>query len=100
MVIREETPITLVEVASLVGDSERVENIKKFNKKFNKMTAEEAKEIKAELRALDLIKLKERYIVKIIDFMPQDTSELNKVIIDVPFNQEESTKILNVIKKY
>jgi len=97
---REETPITMSEVVALAGDSERGEAIKKFIKDFNKMPVEKAKEMKEELKALDLIKLKDLHIVKIVDFIPTDASELNKVIIEVSLSQDEVNKILEVTKKY
>jgi DNA-directed RNA polymerase subunit F len=100
MAIKEETPITMAEVAALAGDSERGKAIKDFIKKFNKMSADKAKEMKQELKDLDLIRLKDSHIVKIVDFMPQDATDLNKILSEVAFDQEEVTKILNVVKKY
>ena len=100
MAIKEETPITMAEVVSLAGDSEKGVAIKKFIKGFNKMDVKKAEEMREELRGLDLIKLKDLHIVKIIDFMPSDASELNKVIIDVSLDQEEVNKILDVVGKY
>ena len=100
MAIKEETPITMAEVAALSGDSERGKAIKDFIKKFNKMSAEKAIEMKKELKDLDLIRLKDSSIVKIVDFMPQDAADLNKILSEVTFDQEEVTKILNVVKNY
>ena len=100
MAIKEETPITLAEVVALAGDSEKGIAVKKFIKQFVKMPAEKAKEMKEELAALDLIRLKDTHIVKIVDFMPVDATELNKVIIEVSLDQEEINKILDVVKKY
>jgi DNA-directed RNA polymerase subunit F len=100
MVVKEETPITMAEVVALAGDSEKAESIKKFIKNFNTMDIEKAKEMKEELKALDLIKLKEEHIVKIVDFMPVDASELNKVIIEVSLDSDEVNKILEVTKKF
>ena len=100
MAIKEETPITMAEVASLAGESDRGKLIKEFIKKFNKMSAETAIAMKQELKDLDLIKLKESYIVKIVDFMPTDAADLNKILSEVTFDQEEVTKILNVVKNY
>ena len=88
----------MAEVSALAGDSEKGEAIKKFIKGFNKMPVEKALELKENLKALDLIKLKESHIVKIVDFMPSDAAELNKVIGDVSLDQEEVTKILDVVK--
>ncbi|MBU2576912.1 MAG: hypothetical protein KKF50_04280 [Nanoarchaeota archaeon] len=100
MAIIEETPITMAEVLDLAGDSEKGEAIKKYIKKFTKMPVEKAREMKEELKALDLIKLKDSHIVKIVDFMPTTASELNKVLIEVSLDQEEITKILDVVSKY
>jgi len=100
MAIQEETPITMAEVSALAGDSEKGEAIKKFIKQFTKMPVEKAKEMKGELKALDLIKLKDAHIVKIVDFLPADAVDLNKVLVDVSLDQEEITKILDVVKKY
>ena len=100
MAIKEETPITMAEVAALAGDSERGKAIKDFIKKFNKMSADKAKEMKKELKDLDLIRLKDSHIVKLVDFMPQDAADINKILSEVAFDQEEVTKILNVVKKY
>lgn len=100
MTIKEEVPITMAEVVALAGDSEKGGAIKKFIKNFNKMPVEEALEMKKELKALNLIKLKDAHIVKIVDFMPIDASELNKVVVDVSLEEEEVNKILDVVKKY
>ena len=100
MVIKEETPITLAEVVALSGDSEKGKSIKSFIKRFNKMPVEKAKEMKQELKSLDLIKLKDAHIVKIVDFMPADAADLNKILSEVALDQEEVTKILDVVKKY
>ena len=100
MGIKEENPITMAEVVSLVGDSEKSESIKKFIKNFNKMPLEKAQEMKEELKNLNLIKLKAEHIVKIVDFIPTDASELNKTVIEVSLDQEEVNKILEVTKKF
>jgi len=100
MAIKEERPITMAEVVSLAGDSEKAEEIKKFIKSFNKMNVKKALEMKEELVALDLIKLKDEHIVKIVDFVPKDASELNKVIIEVSLDSDEVAKILEVTGKY
>ena len=100
MVIKEERPITMSEVVALVGDSEKSKNIKEFIRNFNKMPLNKALEMKSALKSLNILKLKEIHIVKIIDFMPEEISELNKLIIDISLDQEEINKILDVVKKY
>src|SRR3989344_1367699 len=100
MVIKEERAITKAEVTELVGDSDKAKEIKIFIKGFNKIDADKAREINSKLESLDLIKLKPAYIVKIIDFMPKDAVELNKVLIEVSLDADEVAKILDVIGKY
>ncbi len=100
MAIREETPITLAEVVALVGDSDKAVAIKKFVKNFNKMDVGKAREMKEALVKLDLIKLKDAHIVKIVDFMPSDAAELNKALVEVLLDGDEVTKILEVVKSF
>ena len=56
--------------------------------------------MKKELKKLDLIKLKDNDIVKIVDFMPEDAVDLNKIITEVSLDQDEVNKILEIVKKY
>ena len=100
MTITEEKPITMAEVVALAGDSDKGVAIKKFIKGFVKMDVKEALKMKEELAALDLIRLKEEHIVKIVDFIPKSASELNKVLIEVSLDQDEVNKILDVTKNY
>jgi DNA-directed RNA polymerase subunit F len=51
--------------------------------------------------ALEMRKLKEDHIMKIVDLMPQNIDEL-KVILshaDIPFKDEEMQPILDVLKQ-
>jgi len=98
--IKNSRPVNMAEVISLVGDSEKAEEIKKFIKGFDILSLEKSIELAEEIRGLDLIKLKEGAIVKIVDFLPTSAVELNKVIIDVSFDADEVNKILEVTKKY
>ncbi|MAG39910.1 hypothetical protein CMI41_03005 [Candidatus Pacearchaeota archaeon] len=100
MVIQEEKPICMAEVNSIVGDNEKAEKIKDFIKNFDVLPFEKAKKLKEELVELKLLKLKESHIVKIIDFVPKEASELNKILSDVSLDSEEVTKILNVTQNY
>ncbi len=100
MSIKEERPITMAEVVASAGDSDKAGEVKKFIKGFNKMKVEKALEMFEELKALDLVRLKDEHIVKIVDFVPTDASELNKVVIELSLDQEEVTKILDITKKF
>ncbi len=98
--IRNSKPLTLAEVTELAGDSDKEKEVKSFIKGFIKMKPDKAKEMKKELEDLGLLKLKDTHIVKIVDFMPEDASDINKVVTDVSLDQDEVNKILEVVKKY
>ena len=98
--ILDKKPLTLAEVTNLIGDSEKAVAMKDFIKKFSKMKLADAEEMKKELLALDLIQLKEEHIVSVVNFVPKDSVELNKVLAGVSLNQEEVDKLLNVTSKY
>ena len=71
-----------------------------FIKKFSKLDLKNAEKLEEELESLDLIKLKEEYIIKIIDLLPEDAADLNKILVDVSLDEDETKKILEVVKKY
>ncbi len=100
MTIKEKTPITMAEVVVLAEGSDKGKAIKDFIKNFDTVNIKKAREMKEELKGLDLIKLKDENIVKIVDFIPTDVSELNKILVGVSLDQDEVNKILDVTKKY
>ena len=85
--------------------SESLEYIKdkdteKFIKKFVKLKKEKAKSLRKKIVDLGIIQLGEFVISKIIDVLPSNKEELNKVLIDVNLNEDESEKILQTIKEF
>ncbi|MCX8193967.1 MAG: hypothetical protein N3G19_01240 [Candidatus Pacearchaeota archaeon] len=101
--IRDKKPVTLAEVRELLkgSESDKAKNTIEFIKKFTKMNVSEANKLKQELIALDIAKLKEEDIVKIIDFMPEDAEDVRKIFSgsDISLEQDEITKILETLKK-
>jgi len=99
--ILDRTPLNMNEVQEIikdVSDSEKKQEIELFLKKFLKTKPEHAKKIKQELEKLDSIKVKREHVVKIVDFLPEDSSDLNKIFIDVSLNEDEANKILEIVK--
>ena len=97
--IKETIPLSLPEVSKLI-DKEEGKEIKTFIKKFNKIKYDEAIKLREEIEKLDLIKVKQEHIVKIIDFLPEDTVDLNKIFTDVSLDENEISSILEIVKKY
>lgn len=96
-------PLNMSEVKGILGDledSEKKTQLDGFIKKFSKISKEKAEKLKKELTDLGLLKVKQEHIVKIIDIMPEEPSDLNKIFVDISLDEDETNKILEVIKKH
>ena len=99
--IRYREPLSMTESLEYIEDKKDSEaDIKKMIKKFVKLKPEEAKKIREKLSSLGLIKLKQEYISKVIDIMPENQDNLNKIFTDVSLDEDESKKILDAIGEY
>lgn len=99
--ILERTPLTFNEVEEIlkdISDSPKKEEIDVYLKKFLKTDSKRAEKIKAELERVDLLKVKREHIIKIVDLLPEDASDLNKIFVDVSLNEDETNKILEIVK--
>src|SRR3989344_4809351 len=98
--ILEKTPITLSEVKEIVKDLEEKQVLKDYLKKFTKLSKDKVVKLKEDLRKLNNLKIKEENIVKIVDFMPKDAEDINKIFTEVTLTEAEINAILEVVKKY
>lgn len=99
--IKEKKPLALCEVGEVlknVRETDKTKDLKDFIKKFSKIDAKKAGKLKEELAKLDIIKLKETDIVKIIDILPENATELNKVVTETNLDADETNKMLETIK--
>ena len=99
--ILERTPLNMNEVQEIlknIPDSEKKEQMDDFLKKFLNTKKEQAKKIKESIEKLDLLKIKIEHIVKIVDMLPEDASDINKIFVDVSLNEDETNKILEIVK--
>ena len=71
-----------------------------FIGKFTSVKPNEANEIKSKIKELKLIKVKSEHIVKVIDLLPDNNVDLNKIFTDVALDENEAKKILDIIKEY
>ena len=106
--ILNEMPITMAEL------KEKLEDIKKRDKelntkakkthdyltKFVDIKVNEANKLKESILKLNIPRLKDRHIVKIIDLMPKDLESLKLIFSteNITIKQEDIQKILNAIK--
>jgi len=99
MTINKMKALSIAETKEIIeGDEEK--EIKGFLKKFVKLDIKKAREFREELENLELMKVKEDNIVKIIDLLPEDSADVNKIFVDVNLDENEINKILEVVKKY
>ncbi len=99
--IRYREPLSMAESLEYIEDSKDSEaEIKKFIKKFIKIKPAEAKKTREKLSSLNLLKLKPEYISKIIDLMPEDQENLNKIFTDIGLDEDETKKILDALMEF
>ncbi len=99
--IKEMTPMSMSESLEYIqGEDDKSTEIKGFIKKFVKISPKDAKEMREKLEALDLLKLKPEYIVKIVDVLPDNSENLNKIFSDVSLDEDETKKILDIVKEF
>jgi DNA-directed RNA polymerase subunit F len=82
------------------ADEDSKADITGFIKKFNKLSFKDAKELKGKLNELNLMKLKKEHISKIIELMPENAQDLNKIFIDVSLDENETKRILETVKEF
>lgn len=98
--ILESHPLPLAEVKEYVKDLDENKPIHAYLKAFLKITVADAKKLAEEITALNNPKIRENHIIKIVDLLPKDSEEVNKIFIDVSLSEEEANKLVEVVKKY
>lgn len=101
--IKDMQPLNMYEVKKILGsleDSEKKAQVEAFIKKFSKTGKGKPENLAEEIEALGLLKVKKEHIAKIIDVMPEDSEDLNKIFTDIGLDEDETNKILEVVKKH
>ena len=94
--IKNTKPLSMAESLEYLKNDE----VKAFVKKFTSLDEAKGKELREKLESLDLIKLNEKHVSKLIDVLPEDKEELNKVVVDANLDEDEINKVLQTIKEY
>ncbi len=108
LTIIEKEPVTIAEVHNAVSkrnDEERNYEQKlvwEHVSKFKKLGIREAKKLESELKSLELRRLKDEYIIQIVDILPKNIKELKSIFATSKFNlhEDEYQKIINIVKNY
>lgn len=97
MTIKNNESLSMAEVTEYLDkDSEAM----KFIKKFTKMSHKESKELREKIDSLGLMKVKTEHVSKIMDIIPENQEDLNKIFIGVSLDEDESKKVLDAIKEF
>jgi len=71
-----------------------------FIKKFTGISAKDGKEMREKITSLGSIKIDERSVGKIIDLMPENKEELNKILVGISLEDDEIKSILDIVKEF
>jgi DNA-directed RNA polymerase subunit F len=103
-----EKPLTLAETKELIEKIEkrdkeistRTQKTKEYVNKFAKLSIKEVNELKTKLLNLNLTRLKEKAIAKIIDIYPKDLDSLRTILTseNLTLKQEDLQKIIECLK--
>lgn len=91
-------PLSLVEVKEYRKKADEDKPIDIYLNKFCETTKDKAKKLAESIIALNNPKIKQEHIVKIIDLMPEDAEDLNKIFNEMSLTEEEANAVLSVVK--
>ena len=98
--IRKSDPMSMAESLKYIPEGEENAETIAFIKKFVKISPEDAEKMKEKIVSLELMKVRDIHVPKIIDLMPASSEELNKIFSDVSLDDEETKKILDIVSEF
>lgn len=97
MTIKSNEPLSMAEAAEYIDDDSET---MKFIKKITKISHKESMELRKKIESLGLMKIKSEHVSKIIDIMPENQEDINKIFIGMSLDENESKGILDAIKEF
>jgi DNA-directed RNA polymerase subunit F len=92
--------VSIAEAGSYVENLEENILLKDYFKKFTKLSKEKADKLKEEIKSLNNLKINEEKVIKIVDFLPKEAEEVHKIFTDVSLSEDETNKIIEIVKNY
>jgi len=79
----------------------RAKKVKDHLDHFTKINEKKSSELKKNLEELNISRLKDRHIVKLIDLLPEDLTSIRAIFAgeNVTLKQEDLQKILDIVKQ-
>jgi DNA-directed RNA polymerase subunit F len=93
-------PLSMAETSTQIKGLSENKALEEYFKKFTKLSRDKAKSLAEQIRSLNNPKIKEEHVVKVVDFVPKDAEEVNKLFTDVSMSEDETNKILSITKEY
>lgn len=93
-----EHPLSICESQEHLGEDQ--EDLKGFVKKFAPLDPDKAKELRKNLEERDMMKMTEYHISKIIDILPVEKEEVNKIFTDTTLDEDETNKVIETVKQF
>ncbi|PJE81355.1 hypothetical protein COU58_02640 [Candidatus Pacearchaeota archaeon CG10_big_fil_rev_8_21_14_0_10_32_42] len=94
--IKKITSLSIPEAETYIDNSE----IKNFLKKFTKLDSKKGLALREKLNDLNFIKLNEKHISKLINFLPEEKEDISIILPDSNFDENETNTILSTIKEH
>ncbi len=94
--IKDMTPLSMSESLNYIKNPE----VKAFVKSFSEIKEKKAEELRKKLTELNLIKLNEKHISKLIDFLPEEKEEVQRILPDSNLDEDETNTIISTIKEF
>lgn len=92
-------PLTLAEVKEYRKERDEKRPVDDYLASFTKLKKAEAVKMAEELRTLNNPKIRDEQIVKVIDILPEDLEDVNKIFTEINLNAEEADAVLKIVKK-
>lgn len=99
MIIQNE-PLSMAESLDYIKKDEKNSEVDSFIRRFTELSSKDAKELRKKINELNMIKIKQEHVSKIIDLLPDNSADLNKIFVGVSLDEDETKHILDIIKEY
>jgi len=98
--IKKMQALSLAETEKLIEEHGGSKEPEQYLKKFKKLNYKNSIALREEIEALQSHKIKGENVVKIIDFLPEDASDINKIFSDISLDENEIKQITEIVAKY
>ena len=88
------------EVNEIVKNLEEKEQMKLYLKTFLKLSKDKSEKLGEEIKSLGNVKINAGHLVKIVDYVPKEKEDVNKIFADLSLTEDETNAILNITQKY